>query len=165
MEIRSDYLESLLRQEQSPKTVSAGREGFGELLSQEIGRAAGFAESGTPLPPGVGMGVNPLIADPAVVMDTEGRADAHAADDLLLRSLTGQTAGLLDSWDSYVAALESGGTKNAWGILSGMEQTLRSVREKLDGMQRPDAGLQAMVNELEVLNATEKFKFNRGDYL
>lgn len=163
MKIRSDYLESLLRQEQSPKSASAGKEGFEALLSQEIGRTGSFVESGTLPPPGAGMGISSIIADPATL--AEDSENALSADELLLRSLAGQTSGLLDSWDSYTAALDSGGTKNAWNILSGMDQTLRSVREKLDGMQRPDSGLQSMLNELEVLSATEKFKFNRGDYL
>ncbi len=159
MEIRSDYLESLLRQEQTSRTASTGKEGFGELLSQEIGRAAAPAESATPLPPGTGA----LIADPAVVADADGYG--LSGDDGLLRSLVGRTSGLLDAWDSYTATLESGGVRNAWNILSGMEPALRSVRTALDGMPNADAGLRSVINELEVLNATERFKFNRGDYV
>ncbi len=159
MEIRSDYLESLLRQEQTSRTVSTGKEGFGELLSQEIGRVGAQAEGTTPLPPGTGA----LIAEPVVVAEAEG--GGLATDDALLRSLVGRTSGLLDAWDSYAATLERGGVRNAWDILSGMESTLRSVQATLDEIPHADAGLRAVINELEVLNATERFKFNRGDYV
>lgn len=162
MKIRSDYLEALYRQEQASKSASAGSTGFEDLLSEEIGRSGGTPGSEAMPPPGAGMGINALLADPSVLGTAE--ADQVTVDDALVQSVTGQASGLLQSWEMYSGALSGGGTRDAWNILAGMDQNLRSMRNDLGSMQRPDSALESMVNELEVLSATEKFKFNRGDY-
>ncbi|MEG1610833.1 MAG: hypothetical protein RR317_06585 [Bilophila sp.] len=164
MNIRTDYLEALKRlepQPQKPASVSGG-EGFAALFSQEIGRPDQAATLMTA--PGVRAG----SIDPALFVNTlNGTEQAEDTEDAnLLDALTGQASGLLDSWDSYAGNLAKGASsRTAWTALSGMDSQLQALRGALPGLSKNNPGLESVVNELEIMTATEKFKFNRGDYV
>jgi hypothetical protein len=49
-------------------------------------------------------------------------------------------------------------------MLCGMEDQVGLLRDNLNKSGAGSEELEAVVNELEVLAATEKFKLNRGDY-
>ena len=74
---------------------------------------------------------------------------------------------LLAKWEDYADTLaaDSGGDslKQAYGVLENIENGVRQLKEDLPEGLSPDLG--SLVNEMEVMTVTEKFKFNRGDYL
>ena len=74
---------------------------------------------------------------------------------------------LLAEWENYADKLAAGSggdsLKQAYGVLEHIESGVRQLKEELP--ESTTAGLGSLVNELEVMTVTEKFKFNRGDYL
>lgn len=162
MNIRTDYLEALKRLETQPQKSASvsGGEGFAALLSQEIGRPDHVdGEAQTP-------GVRAATIDPALFVNSlNERESSVEAEEGLLADLTGQASGLLDSWDNYAGSLAGGtSSRTAWTTLSGMDNQLQVLRGSLSGLSRSNPGLESVVSELEIMTATEKFKFNRGDY-
>lgn len=163
MNIRTDYLETLQRQQETSRKsqeVPAGADGFAALFSQEIGQtgAPGATEAPWPANRSAGLDAAMLVS----VMGGSAEADSDAS---LLRSITGQASGLLEAWDQYAVALSEGGSqKNAWTRLLGMDDQVRALRGSLGGLGESNPALETIVNELEIMSATEKFKLNRGDY-
>ena len=167
MNIRSDYLEALRRQEEQrvSKTGRNATDAFGKMFTEEMS-LAGSSEGSLPVPPPGAGRLDPLLLGTLDAMD--GATPASVATPLdeqaVLQSLGEQTAGLLDNWEAYTQTLGSGSGRDAWNLLAGMGEPLRQLRGELNQLGPNKAGLDAVVNELEVLTATETFKFNRGDY-
>ena len=180
MNIRSDYLEALKRQQEPNRKTSgptagavSGEDGFAALFSQEIGqngetdptgltgeKALTAALTSGRTAHGKGIDASMLVS----ALGGTGEND-EAGEASLLETITGQASGLLDSWDQYAQALSGGASqRSAWEMLAGMDKQTRALRDSLSGLPGGDADLESMLNELEVMSATEKFKFNRGDY-
>lgn len=166
MNIRTDYLESVQRQQETSRKiqeVSGGADGFAALLSQEIGQngqigAPGTAEASRPANRGASL-------DAAMLVSVMGGSAEAESDASLVKSITGQASGLLEAWDQYATALSEGGSqKNAWTRLLGMDDQVRALRGSLNGLSESNPALETIVNEFEIMAATEKFKLNRGDY-
>lgn len=163
MKIRSDQLDALLRQEQLTKPLVQPKESFDSFLSQEMGNAAETASEALPPPGARASGIDPLI-----LSSLDGVAGTQAIQETeLTQTIMTQMDGALSTFDSYAQTLSGQGAgKNAWellGSLDGQVAALRGNLSKLSPVAAP--GLEGMVNELEVLAVTEKFKFNRGDYI
>ena len=169
MNINTDQLEALLRlQEQQAATLrkQAGQQGqgFEALLAQELGMG-GAVDSGQPLAPGSAQ--SGLISQ----MLLQGTAPAQAIDPdaAVLQAAFAQASGTVDMWDGYARAIGSAGEgsslKDAWTMLEGIETQVARLRQDTAGVRGQNPGFDSLLNELEVLTATEKFKFNRGDYL
>ena len=97
-----------------------------------------------------------------------GQADeADPTEDVLQDAFT-QASGTLDMWDSYVSTLgdagNNGSLRQAYALLQGIDGQVASLKENTAGLRGQNPGLDTLVNNLEVLATTEKFKFNRGDY-
>lgn len=173
MNIRTDYLEALKRQQETGrKTTGAvpGDDGFAALFSQEIGQPGQADPAETAAKK---MRATDLAATRSVGVDASllvsalgGTTPAEDAEsESLLDAVTGQTSGLLDAWDQYAEALSGGGSQRAaWTMLAGMDDQVKALRGSLKGLAGDNPDLESMVNELEIMTATEKFKFNRGDY-
>jgi ABC-type transporter Mla subunit MlaD len=75
--------------------------------------------------------------------------------------------GLVDSMEQYAATLgnPSASLKDAYGQLEQLSRDVQQVREQLPDLGQNAPDLDAVVNEVEALAATEQFKFNRGDYV
>ena len=182
MKIRSDSLDALLRQEQLGKGVhtpipGGGTEAFSKLLAQQGLLEEGQAGTGAgPLPPGARSGLlDPMLlsslGNAAGTGSTEETGGADALErtilnqGLTLEGLSGQAASLVDGFANYADSLRSGASaRDAWAQLSAMTGSLQNLRQGLSTLAVPNQGLEAVVNELEVLAATETFKLNRGDY-
>lgn len=162
MEINTQQMEALLhaqeKQAQLPRKNSQQAEGFDALLNSQL--------SGQNIP------VHPLT-DPALtgvtlfgqMMETDSKADA-SPDMAVMQAAMDQAAGTLDLWDNYARALGSSGNtalRDAYALLEGIDGQLASLRSS--PAMGKSAVFDGLVNELEILAATEKFKFNRGDYL
>ena len=89
-------------------------------------------------------------------------------DEDVIQSAFSQASGTLDMWDSYVNALGSSGQggslREAYSLLQGIDGQVAALKTNTAAVRGQNTGLDSLVNELDVMTATEKFKFNRGDY-
>ncbi|BFR48098.1 hypothetical protein RVX_R11590 [Nitratidesulfovibrio sp. HK-II] len=170
MKIGTEQLEALQRQEQTQKKTTGGVSAtgsvgdFGALLSQELAGTEASQSAASVVPPGAA-GIDPLLM--ASTVDGVNGVDATSADATGLDEAMAQLDGLLDNWDAYARELgqgaSSGGLRGAYSMLQGIDSSLRDLKQTMPNLSDHE-GLAAVVNELEVMAATEKFKFNRGDY-
>jgi len=154
MKIRPDQIEGV-QPEQAQRKNKADKSGqaFGELLNNEVAKGDSPAAASGAIPPPI---VNPLIA--AEAANGVQRPDAAA------NAVAGQVESVLDKWDSYAATLAGpqAGLKSAYGTLDEIANEVAAIKE---GQPNLDPGLKSIVDELETLAVTERFKFNRGDYV
>lgn len=150
MKIRPDQIEGVSSEQirRQTRTQQSGQ-GFGDILNQEVSREQ--TQTAASVAPPV---VNPLLSVQAVPSVETSTDDG----------MTGQVESLLDQWDDYAATLADpgAGLKSASGALDRISDEVASLKE---GRTDLDPGLKSIVDDLETLAATERFKFNRGDYL
>ena len=164
MKIRTEELNALLQQEQIGQKAQSKGEGFETMLAREL-RQPGDGAQGA-LPP-------PLGAQAEIIgqMLLNPLAQAEAVDPLdnALQLSLQQASGLLDSVNAYINALSArgadGNLKAVYPLLAGMEQQMGVLKQGAAPLVAGNAGLASLINELEILTTTEKFKFNRGDYV
>ncbi len=173
MKIKNEQLEALLRQqEQSSGTIrkSGGQSsGFEAALAEQLGLVDGGASStaeGTLSVGGMQASQASMISQ--MLLGATGQTDeANPTEDVLQEAFT-QASGTLDMWDSYVSTLgdagKNGSLRQAYALLQGIDGQVASLKENTAGLRGQNPGLDTLVNNLEVLATTEKFKFNRGDY-
>ena len=168
MEINTEQLEALLRQQEQQATTArrqTGRSGgFDAILAQQLGGAEQANAAGGLLPPGAAQAG--LISQ----MLLNGAEHSQAADpdaEILQEAFT-QASGTLDLWDSYAKTLGSsadgGSLRDAYALLEGIDSQVAQLKQGTAGVRGKNPGFDSLLNELEVMTATEKFKFNRGDY-
>ena len=159
MKIRNERLEGLLPQESVSKTVPADGQGFENLLAQQLGQDIGGTGAASSHVAGLN-GLNPMLL--------AGQIESDASDDAeLFSGILNQTDDLLGAWEQYAKTLGSSdqvGGKSAWAMLAGMDAKIQGLRADMGKLGTQNSGLDAVINELDVLTTTEKFKFNRGDY-
>jgi hypothetical protein len=76
--------------------------------------------------------------------------------------------GLLEKWELYAGAMnraEGANLKNMHQLLGGLSGELDALKSALPGLTGENSGLGGILNELDVLTAAERVKFDRGDYL
>ena len=164
MKVRMEELHALLQQEQVGQRAQSKGEGFEAMLAKELRQPGGGAQGTSPPPPGVQAGViGQMLLGP--LAQTES---VDPLEEALQQSLQ-QASGLLDSMNAYVNALSArgadGNLKEIYPLLEGLEQQVGVLKQGAAPLEAKHAGLAGLINELEVLTTTEKFKFNRGDYL
>ncbi|MBI9081531.1 MAG: hypothetical protein JEY79_17540 [Pseudodesulfovibrio sp.] len=155
MKIHPDQIESVQPEQtqRKNKTKQSGQ-AFGDMLNQEVAKGETPAPVQGLIPPLI---VNPLIATGAT--SSVQHTDATA--------VTGQVESILDKWDSYAATLANpqAGLKPAYGTLDEIAAEVTSLKNERPDLAATHPGLQSIVEELDTLTATERFKFNRGDYV
>ena len=164
MKVRMEELNALLQQEQVGQKVQTKGEGFEALLAKELRQPGGDVQGAVPPPPGVQAGViGQMLLDPLAQAET-----LDPLEEALQQSLL-QASGLLESMNAYVNALSARGTdgnlKAIYPLLEGLEQQMGALKQGAVPLEARHAGLASLINELEILTTTEKFKFNRGDYI
>lgn len=167
MEINTQQLEALLQlqeqQAQLPRRSGNPAQGFDALLNDEL--AADIANTGA---------VNPLAAREAqgsmysqMLLNTTEANEALSPEAAVLQAAFDQASGTLDLWDRYARTLGASPTdtalRDAYSLLEGIDTQVMQLRASPAASASPE--LNSLINELEVLAATEKFKFNRGDYI
>lgn len=171
MEIDTTALEALLRQQEqaagSTSRTQAKAGAFEAALARELGVAELGGPNGAPLPPGAaqaGLISSMLMSNVAETSAVE----AENADADLLQDAFAQASGTLDLWDAYTGALGSSSDKsslrNAYALLQGIDGQVAALKDSTAAVRGKNSGFDSLLNELEVMTATEKFKFNRGDY-
>jgi hypothetical protein len=164
MKIRVEELNALLQQEQAVPKAQPKGEGFEALLAQELRQPGGDVQGPLPPPPGAQAGViSRMLLEPL-----EQAEAVDPSEDAFQQSCQ-QASGLLDSVNAYVNALSTrgagGNLKAIYPLLEGLEQQMGVLKQGATPLEAKHAGLAGLINELEVLTTTEKFKFNRGDYI
>jgi hypothetical protein len=165
MKIESNPLLPVQQGETHRKPLAGGVEGFDTLLAEQLQNLDSRA--------GIGPGLNQAGSTAAALaMQIQSaqmlgglRTDevSEDADALVFDRVNG----LLDKWDAYAATLagSKGNLREAFGMLQSMNDELGFLKEAMPDFTRQGTGLASLMNELDVLAATETFKFNRGDYL
>ena len=164
MKVRMEQVNALLQQEQAAQKAQAKGEGFDALLAKELRQPGGGAQGTPPLPPGAQAGViSQMLLEPLAQAES-----VNPLEDGLQQSFQ-QASSLLDSVNAYVNALSArgadGNLKAIYPLLEGLEQRMGVLKQGGTSLEGKHAGLASLINELEVLTTTEKFKFNRGDYI
>jgi hypothetical protein len=159
-----EELNALLQQEQASQKAQSKGEGFEVMLAKELRQPGGDAQGTLPPLPGAQTGlIGQMLLDPL--------AQAEAADPLeeAFQQSLQQASGLLDSMNAYMNALSArgadGNLKAIYPLLEGLEQQVGALKQGAAPLETKHAGLASLINELEILTTTEKFKFNRGDYI
>ena len=163
MKVRMEELNALLQQEQAAQHAKSKGEGFEAMLAKELRQPGGGTQGAQPPPPGAQAGViSRMLLEPL-----DQAESANPLEDALQLSFQ-QASGLLDSMNAYLNALSAfgvdGSLKAIYPLLEGLEQQMDSLKQGAASGEE-HAGLASLINELEVLTTTEKFKFNRGDYV
>lgn len=159
MKIRPDQLQPTIEEQQRRKAgMTPQGASFEDVLAQESGSAQQTAKIAAPPPL---MGINPLLQVQAPKVATSN-AEQEVMD---------QMDTLLNEWEKYAGQLEgsTGQTdlRQAYNSLQRIGDQVQDLKSGLQSMpdSKKEPGLQAMVDELEIMTVTETIKFNRGDYL
>ncbi|MCR5563806.1 MAG: hypothetical protein K6F46_10680 [Desulfovibrio sp.] len=173
MEIDTQQMEALLRlqslqaEQAARKPQGGSAEAFGSALSEAL--------SGAGTVQGPADGVNPLTAGAAqagmisqMLLGATGQSQASDPESQLLQDAFDQASGTLDLWDQYANALSStaagGNLRQAYSLLEGIGDKVAQLKSDTAGLRGKNTEFDSLINELDVITATEKFKFNRGDY-
>lgn len=163
MEINTQQMEALmhLQEQQAQLSRRKAPEGFEALLtSQMAGDVTKAQASGDPALTGAALYSQ-------IMLDKTGSAEPLSPDAAVFEAAFEQASGALDMWDSYTRTLGASprdtALRDAYALLEGIDQQVNEL--KTSGLHGRDDAFDSIVNELAILSATEKFKFNRGDYL
>ena len=103
-----------------------------------------------------------------MLLNGAGQSQAANPDAEILQEAFNQASGTLDLWDSYAKTLGSssgaGSLRDAYALLQGIDSQVAQLKQGTADVRGQNPGFDSLLNELEVMTATEKFKFNRGDY-
>lgn len=167
MNIRTEQLNALFKQQEllAQKPASTGKQDFGAALAQELGLDSGTKKPGaTPLP-----GSQANVIGQMLLGSTEKSSAPETEMEVVMQQALEQASGALDTWESYVGALGQSGTqgslREAYSYLQGLDQQVAALKQGAQPVQGKNPGLDSLVQELDVMTTTEKFKFNRGDYV
>ena len=169
MKVTNDQLEALLRQQSqsssTSRTQTAQGGGFEAALTEQLGLENAVATSAFPTA-AAGQASQASMISQMLLGTTQTEATDIEED--VIQSAFSQASGTLDMWDSYVNALGSSGQggslREAYSLLQGIDGQVAALKTNTAAVRGQNTGLDSLVNELDVMTATEKFKFNRGDY-
>lgn len=166
MEINTNQLEALRQlQEQTapmPRKNSGQTSDFDAVLKQHMGSglAAGIGESS------IAANEQAQVYNNILLNRGENTNEITDPDTAVLMAAFDQASGTLDLLDSYAQTLgtSTNGTalRDAWGLLQGIDDQVAQLAANPVRAKSP--ALDSILNELEILTAAEKVKFNRGDY-
>ena len=169
MKVTNDQLEALLRQQSQSSSTSRAQTaqggGFEAALTEQMGLENAVATSAFPTAAAGQASQASMISQ--MLLGTTQTESADIDEDVIQTAFS-QASGTLDMWDSYVNALGSSGQggslREAYSLLQGIDGQVAALKTNTATVRGQNTGLDSLVNELDVMTATEKFKFNRGDY-
>lgn len=159
MKINPDQIESVRQQQEQKKSqkVAGNGNAFGELLSQEVAKASASGSTAAAQAPAPPMAVNPLLH----MQQVENTAAVGKEQQVIAQ----QVDGALSKLENFAKNLEEPSSlKQAHSALEELSGDLAAMKNEWPDLAEKHPELGAVVNELEVLSVTERFKFNRGDY-
>lgn len=164
MEINTQQMDALLKlqeqQAQLPRKQTGQATGFEALLNRQL--------ESNPAQPAQDTGrLGRAEIYSQILVDEAAPGEQLDPDSAVLLEAFEQASGTLDLWDSYAKTLGTSATdtalRDAWGLLQGIDAQVAGLRDH--PARGKSSALDSILNELEVMATTEKFKFNRGDYL
>lgn len=160
MKINTEQLRPLESEQESKARRAESGEGFGELLSQELGASEVASASG--LQPPVAPLLPHQVAAAGEVAATDASTEAGQGVMDTLDTIMGE-------WENYASQIAASGSgdalRKADGALSSIESDVAGLKSSYPGLGKDHPGLKSVVDEMEILAVTERIKFNRGDYL
>ena len=167
MKIRNDQnpsLDALLGlQESGSSPVEGDAQAFQAALSERLDTGTVQAENAVPSMPG---GAQTELISQLLLGAGDGGGSAQAAG--AAQIAFHDASGALDMWDSYVQTLGSGrreSLRDAYALLEGISSKLSDLKRSAAAVEEQMPGFGDLVNRLDVLTTSERFKFNRGDYV
>ncbi len=166
MDIRTEQLDALLKQQEfqakkSSTAKSEAGEGFAATLEQvALGGTEDDVKS-IPTPPGA----QTSLVGQVLLVDAENISAENA---ITFDKAYEYAADAMDKWESYVNTLRNpreGNLRDAYQTLEDVASHVQTLKQQSEPLLEQNKDLASIVNELDVLTTTEKFKFNRGDYL
>lgn len=165
MEINTQQMEALLhlqeQQAQLPRKNNGQSHGFDEILSRQI--TTGVDNGQTAAEASKSGVTQSLYAQMNPVGGVQGQNMDNPAMDMAYDNVSDA----LNLWDSYARALGSpksnSSLRDAYALLEDIDAQVARCNES--GMRGQNPGLDAILNEIEIMATTERIKFNRGDYL
>jgi len=174
MKIQTDQITPVQQTGTVQKATGTPGVSFGEILAREVSgseTSATAANGVTPLLSGAA-GLAQAVAAQAAVQGTSATAAASATSATEAASdrqaVMDNVNSLLSQWEKYAGQLADGGSgqlRQAYGTLENIQTGVKRLKDEHPGLDGQSPQLSSMVNELEVMAATEQIKFNRGDYL
>ncbi len=173
MKIRNDQMRALMEAElQRDKTQKVSEE-FTGILTRELEAKNAQANSApsdfAPLAPGAGINLNQLYTESRIEAQNPLAASAPLSN---IQPPSEEAAaymeGMFSTLEDYAQQLarnDKADLREAYALLENVNSQLGQFKTRFPGMREEDPAMAAMINELDVLTATETFKFNRGDYL
>eukprot|EP01022_Parablepharisma_sp_SALTPOND_P013097 TRINITY_DN1726_c1_g1_i1.p1 TRINITY_DN1726_c1_g1~~TRINITY_DN1726_c1_g1_i1.p1 ORF type:complete len:713 (+),score=113.03 TRINITY_DN1726_c1_g1_i1:2754-4892(+) len=164
MKIRPEQLEALRREEElRSRSQPEKTRKFGDMLAQEVRKGDSPEAAEGAKPPG--------RAEAAQAADAVQKVDRAEADQppTTEREVMDTLDHVFDKWEQYAHSLrrmqEEGDLRQAYGVLEDISNDVEGLKAAAGGLEQQNPSLQSMVDSLEILTVTERFKFNRGDYL
>jgi hypothetical protein len=163
MKIRPEQLDALRREEELRSRSQPDKTGkFGDMLAQEVrkGDSPEAAEGATP----PGRAEAAQAAEAARQVDRAEAVQPPTTEREVMETLDR----VFDQWEQYADSLrqqEEGDLRHAYGVLEDISSQVEGLKAATGGLEQRNPSLQSMVDSLEILTVTERFKFNRGDYL
>lgn len=165
MKVNPEQIRALQEAEaaQQARKAKEGDASFGDLLAQEVEKGAQSASgnvsaAGSTAPPLAPAGLYGIKAISAVSDDNQVGQQVMA-----------KVEGILSEWENYAAQLEvpdgEVSLRGANGALEDIENGVQDIRSAWPDLEQDNPELNSVVDELEIMAVTERFKFNRGDYL
>ena len=170
MKINNEQLEALLRQQNQTSGVTSRQTRPEGAFDAVLGMQLGLADGAPPPPSAAAAGPAGPAAQASMIsqMLLASQTEAANPDEDAIQSAFVQASGTLDMWDEYVNALsasgQGGSLRDAYALLEGIDGQVAGLKAGAAGVRGQNAGLDALINELDIMTTTEKFKFNRGDY-
>ena len=168
MKIRTDQnpsLDALLGlQEGGVSSAEGDAQAFQAALSERL--EAGTAQAGKSVPSMPGGAQTELISQILLGAGEDGGGSALSAK--AAQAAFHEATGALDMWDDYVQTLGSSrreSLRDAYALLDSISSKLGELKRNAAAVEARMPGFGDLVNRLDVLAASERFKFNRGDYV
>ncbi len=164
MKIENELLASFVQNSQELKKSDAKQTpetDFAAMLAQELE----VGSESSPLVYGMAK-TDPLAANLSAL--TPAHQISSISEDM--DNAVNQIAGILDMLENYGSVLagkdglEQEDLKSAYNILEQIRASTSELKKSLTDLGN-NSILSDIMNEVEVMTATEKFKLNRGDYL
>lgn len=103
-----------------------------------------------------------------MLLGDTGGDGAQDSETALFDAAFAQASGTLDLFDSYALSIGNGGNadlRQSYSLLEGIDSQVRALRQSTTALRGKNQDFDTLLNNLEAMAVTEKFKFNRGDYM
>lgn len=154
MKITPEQLNQIRNQEQNQQTrTKKNQENFARLLDQEMGKSQ---ESGKTPTKNTAENISTSAFLQVSLLNN------NPSQSTVMENLDN----ILSKWEKYANQLKSpqASPKEMYAGLEEVSKSIKATKDSFD-MQKQTSEIRDLLNELDVMAATEQIKFNRGDYL